>query len=70
MLIIGEFLTPIIQAALVRRKDNQRTDDVEGKSSSTHHVLLDQLVEVSDGEYRCNVEIVYLTHILRSQANC
>ncbi|KAH9841760.1 cytochrome P450 monooxygenase [Rhodofomes roseus] len=51
MTMIGEFLSPIIQAALDRKKSHEQAKgegDVEGNSSNTYHVLLDQLLDVSD----------------------
>ncbi|KZT67253.1 cytochrome P450 [Daedalea quercina L-15889] len=49
MRLISGFLTPIIQAALDRKKYNEEVmDDVERKYDAPHHVLLDQLLDVSN----------------------
>lgn len=52
MQIIGEFLAPIIQAGLDRKENNEKmtTEDGVRKPDTAHHVMLDQLLEVSDGE--------------------
>lgn len=52
MQLIGEFLAPIIQAGLDRKNNNEKmtTEDGVRKPDTAHQVMLDQLLEVSDGD--------------------
>ena len=51
MQTIGEFLAPIIQAGLDRKNNNQKLTAEDGvrKPDTAHQVMLDQLLEVSNG---------------------
>lgn len=51
MQTIGEFLAPIIQAGLDRKKDHEKLTAEDGtrKPDTAHQVMLDQLLEVSNG---------------------
>ena len=63
MQTIGEFLAPIIQAGLDRKIKNEKlaTEDGKQKPDTAHQVMLDQLLQASDGALYLQLADLYLT---------